>query len=172
MCLVLTYFAQNQSGSAQQSQHWFRQWLGAIRQQAITWANVDFNTRCMLSKAKHLLKVRLATAPCQWNEYSRDLHICAMRWLAPNRLLIWIKIIGAYKKYMYILSYAIQKKNHHVMPQVNSLVQLPSPSTQQPITSSHSSPPLQSPWLLPTRQLAALGEHKWDLLTGREQDRK
>ena len=23
------------------SQHWFRKWLGAIRQQAITWANVD-----------------------------------------------------------------------------------------------------------------------------------
>ena len=23
------------------SQHWFRQWLGAIGQQAITWANVD-----------------------------------------------------------------------------------------------------------------------------------
>ena len=23
------------------NQHWFRQWLGAIRQQAITWANVD-----------------------------------------------------------------------------------------------------------------------------------
>ena len=23
------------------SQHWFRQWLGAVRQQAITWANVD-----------------------------------------------------------------------------------------------------------------------------------
>ena len=23
------------------SQHWFRKWLGAVRQQAITWANVD-----------------------------------------------------------------------------------------------------------------------------------
>ena len=23
------------------SQHWFRQWFGAVRQQAITWANVD-----------------------------------------------------------------------------------------------------------------------------------
>ena len=23
------------------SQHWFREWLGAVRQQAITWANVD-----------------------------------------------------------------------------------------------------------------------------------
>ena len=23
------------------SQHWFREWLGAISQQAITWANVD-----------------------------------------------------------------------------------------------------------------------------------
>ena len=23
------------------SQHWFTQWLGAVRQQAITWANVD-----------------------------------------------------------------------------------------------------------------------------------
>ena len=23
------------------SQHWLRQWLGAVKQQAITWANVD-----------------------------------------------------------------------------------------------------------------------------------
>ena len=23
------------------SKHWFRQWLGVVRQQAITWANVD-----------------------------------------------------------------------------------------------------------------------------------
>ena len=23
------------------SQHWYRKWLGAVRQQAITWANVD-----------------------------------------------------------------------------------------------------------------------------------
>ena len=25
------------------SQHWLRKWLGAVRQQAITWANVDPN---------------------------------------------------------------------------------------------------------------------------------
>ena len=25
------------------SQHWFRQWLGVVKQQAITWANVDTN---------------------------------------------------------------------------------------------------------------------------------
>ena len=25
------------------SQHWFRSWLGAVRQQAITWANVDLD---------------------------------------------------------------------------------------------------------------------------------
>ena len=25
------------------SQHWFREWLGAVRQQAITWANVDLD---------------------------------------------------------------------------------------------------------------------------------
>ena len=27
------------------SQHWFRSWLGAVRQQAITWANVDSDQR-------------------------------------------------------------------------------------------------------------------------------
>ena len=27
--------------SLMRSQHWIRQWLGAIRQQAITWANID-----------------------------------------------------------------------------------------------------------------------------------
>ena len=30
-----------QGTSPMTSQHWFRWWLGAVRQQAITWANVD-----------------------------------------------------------------------------------------------------------------------------------
>ena len=31
------------------SQHWFRWWLGAVRQQAITWANVDPDLCCQMA---------------------------------------------------------------------------------------------------------------------------
>ena len=34
----LSWMAQN---TLMKCQHWFRRWLGAVRQQAITWANVD-----------------------------------------------------------------------------------------------------------------------------------
>ena len=35
------------------SQHWFRRWLGAVRQQAITWANVDPDLCCHLASPGH-----------------------------------------------------------------------------------------------------------------------
>ena len=31
------------------SQHWFRWWLGAVRQQAITWASVDQDLQCHMA---------------------------------------------------------------------------------------------------------------------------
>ena len=34
-------FVQMLQNPLMMSQHWFREWLGAVRQQAITWANVD-----------------------------------------------------------------------------------------------------------------------------------
>ena len=60
------------------SQHWFRWWLGAVRQQAITWANVDPDLQrrmaslghnvliCNTSKKNHPPKI-IATSPrVQW----------------------------------------------------------------------------------------------------------
>ena len=35
------------------SQHWFRKWLDAIRQQAITWTNVDPELRCHMVSLGH-----------------------------------------------------------------------------------------------------------------------
>ena len=35
------------------SQHWFRQWPGADRQQAITWANVDSDRCCLMASLGH-----------------------------------------------------------------------------------------------------------------------
>ena len=35
------------------SQHWFRWWLGAVRQQAITWANVDPDLWCHMVPLSH-----------------------------------------------------------------------------------------------------------------------
>ena len=39
--------------SPMRTQHWFRQWLGAIRQQAITWANVDTDLCCHIASLGH-----------------------------------------------------------------------------------------------------------------------
>ena len=35
------------------NQHWFRQWLGAVRQQAISWANVDPDLRHHMASLGH-----------------------------------------------------------------------------------------------------------------------
>ena len=35
--------------SIELDQHWFRYWLGAIRQQAITWTNVDLSSKVLSS---------------------------------------------------------------------------------------------------------------------------
>ena len=35
------------------SQHWFRYWIGAVRQQAITWANVDPDLYCHMASLGH-----------------------------------------------------------------------------------------------------------------------
>ena len=34
-------------------QHWFRKWLGAVMQQAITWANVDKDLCCHTASLGH-----------------------------------------------------------------------------------------------------------------------
>ena len=45
------------------SQHWFRQWLGAVRQQAITWANVDQDLCRHMASLSHN-ELTLATGEC------------------------------------------------------------------------------------------------------------
>ena len=52
------------------SQHWFRQWLGAIRYQAIPWANVDQDL------CRHMASI----GPQRVNEYFHENYI---RFLAP-----------------------------------------------------------------------------------------
>ena len=42
------------------SQHWFRSWLGAVRHQAITWANVDPDLSCHMPSPRHKMSVRKA----------------------------------------------------------------------------------------------------------------
>ena len=42
-----------QSLTIMRSQHWFKQWLGAIRQQAITWTNVDQDLCCYEASLSH-----------------------------------------------------------------------------------------------------------------------
>ena len=39
------------------SQHWFRWWIGAVRQQAITWANVDPDFCRHMASLGHLIRI-------------------------------------------------------------------------------------------------------------------
>ena len=65
------------------SQHWFRQWLGVVRHQAITWANVDPDvcrhmaslshkglTRFILSRCFHPDSVKCSQETCVCMAYS------------------------------------------------------------------------------------------------------
>ena len=53
------------------SQHWFRQWLGAVRQQAFTWTDVDLHPcRHMASLSHNELKCKVVSHDrnkLQWN---------------------------------------------------------------------------------------------------------
>ena len=60
-----------------ESQHWFREWLDAIRQQAITWANVDSDgitgpqwVNCLRSKQNglHVADDIFKFIPLAWQE--------------------------------------------------------------------------------------------------------
>ena len=44
---------EGQRTSPTRSQHWFRQWLGAVSHQAITWASVDQVIRCLMRSLGH-----------------------------------------------------------------------------------------------------------------------
>ena len=55
------------------SQHWFRLWLGAVRQQAITWANVDSDhCRHMAPLGHNELTLNMLNCPKNWK---KNIHI-------------------------------------------------------------------------------------------------
>ena len=43
------------------SQQWFRYWLGAVRQQAITWTNLDLNPCCHRTSLSHNALIQVIT---------------------------------------------------------------------------------------------------------------
>ena len=48
-------------------QHWFKQWLGAVRQQAITWANVDWDiSRHMATLGRNELNIKNMGKYTKW----------------------------------------------------------------------------------------------------------
>ena len=55
------------------SQHWFRQWLGAVRQQAITWANVDPDLCRHMASLGHNLSLLSAGAFIAWYCYAQSI---------------------------------------------------------------------------------------------------
>ena len=65
------------------NQHWFRQWLGAVRQQAITWANVDPDLCChMASLGHHELTLVQQMAWCH-QATSHHLSPCWLIFMSP-----------------------------------------------------------------------------------------
>ena len=86
------------------SQHWFRQWLGAIRQQAITWANVDLDPcRHMTSLGHNELKQNMSwrhvnSFPWHWKTArlpghmpikSDLLHLTGKLWITLYFFSVW-----------------------------------------------------------------------------------
>ena len=69
--------------SLMKSQHWFRLWLGAIRQQAITLANVDPHLCCHMSSIGHtelirLCSIELGRLATHWLLYYCYVHLLTM----------------------------------------------------------------------------------------------
>ena len=53
-------------------QHWFRYWLGAVRQQAITWANVDPDLCRHMASPGHNEIIHVADRPRRGYKHIRD----------------------------------------------------------------------------------------------------
>ena len=49
--LVLRWMPQNHTDNL--GQHWIRWWLGAVRQQAMTWANIDLDLSHHMASLGH-----------------------------------------------------------------------------------------------------------------------
>ena len=56
-------------------QHWFRSWLGAVRQQAITWTNVNTDLYRHMASLGHNVKKR-----CGSNKSSAELMLTYLQW--------------------------------------------------------------------------------------------
>ena len=79
------------------SKHWFRQWLGAVSQQAITWANVDQDLcRHMASLGHNELTdayVRIDFVPFWWCSYVTNNLVktcsdCSLLYIQPQDIII------------------------------------------------------------------------------------
>ena len=88
------------------SQHWFRLWLGAVRQQAITWANVD-PVLChrMASLGHHEL-----------THQGRVMHICVSEVSQSSLVPIMASILSApihyWNQYWVIVNWTAKNKLH------------------------------------------------------------
>ena len=61
------------------SQHWFRWWLGAVRQRAITWANFDLDLCCHMASLGH----------DKWTRYAA---VCVSVIKSHRTLWLWLLI--------------------------------------------------------------------------------
>ena len=66
--------------SLMSSQHWFRLWLGAVRQQAITWTNVDQVLWCHMPSLGHN-ELRFFYYVIHWTKQHHILTTCVWIWI-------------------------------------------------------------------------------------------
>ena len=62
--------------SLMKREHWFRLWLGAIKEQALTWANVDSDLHYHMASLGHRVHWYFNNSRCTW--YSRWYEGCCL----------------------------------------------------------------------------------------------
>ena len=60
------------------SQHWFREWLGAVKQQAITWANVESVTYSPMASLGHNELTNVTSIKSTWSSSGNGFQTCVM----------------------------------------------------------------------------------------------
>ena len=90
------------------SQHWFRYWLGAVRQQAITWANVDSDPWRHMTSLGHNELIY-----CNLNKMA---HILPMTNSDPPSFAFWFKF-----PYSFSLRVQLKLSQHHFLHQLSVL---------------------------------------------------
>ena len=106
-----------------ESQHWFREWLGAVRQQAITWVNVDPDLcRHMVSLGHNELIFSQNTfefMTCNMSLISgQRRHSCNI--MSVSTLLLWNSyIIGIVQDFGYFNALAMELPQSNAQPSVS-----------------------------------------------------